>query len=181
MGLVLVVVAGLTFIMTWSASAATARGAGCSAQVDRAVNALTSGGTIDVAHATKLQSCIRSQPGQTADSLALGLTDSPTTTQNAAAPATVLAVFWTPLADESGRPLCLNFNSDGTISGQNVLTAVEGGYLGTPGVFTLLAFTLFVPGGSFDFAGLSIGPLLLAVPTEPVPIPFFPGLQVPSC
>jgi len=180
--LAIAAVAAVVLAMPWSlAEAQPGSGVDCGAQVDRAADALTSGGKIDAAQATKLESCIRNQPSQTANSLELAQADS-TTTQNAAAPVTVLASFSTILGDESG-PLCLKFNSDGMISGHVVVASMQGGYLGTPGAFTLLSLTFVGPGGySIGFVGLTIGPLLLAVPISGLPvIPFFYGFQVPNC
>jgi hypothetical protein len=141
-------VAAVVLSMSCLAAGAHAAGAAsCSTQVNRAVNALTSGERIDAAQAAKLKGCILTQPAQTADSLALGQADS-ATTQNAGAEVTVLASFVNITIGTEGGPLCLNFNSDGTISpGSNPLFGVgSSGYLGTPGAFTLFAFTLLVGG-----------------------------------
>jgi hypothetical protein len=181
--LAIAVVVALLFSMSWSAAGAQARvAASCSTQVDRARVALSDGRRIDAAQMSSLRGCVLSQPALTADSLALGQADS-ATAQNAAAPATVLASFRTSLSGEEVSPLCLNFNSDGTITSPFIeLTVQSAGYLGTPGILTLFSLNLTTPGAvAFNLVGLSIGPVLVAVPTAPAPIPFLLGLQVPSC
>jgi hypothetical protein len=80
-------------------------------------------------------------------------------------------------------PLCVKFNSDGTISSTGLYPAgvSPGGYFGTPGAFTLFSLTMNFPVGvkQIAYAGLSIGSVLVALPVGPYPV--WIGLQVPSC
>jgi hypothetical protein len=177
------VLVALLFSLMWSAAGANAGvAASCSAQVDRAVDALTSGVTIDAAEARKLQGCVLSQPAQTADALGLGQADGATTQTVEATSATVVATFWTL----AGIGWCVDFNSDGTIAGRPTVPAVSGlggGYVGTPGSFTLFVIT-FVSGGNAVpvWVGVSIGPVLMGVSIIPQnPFLLVLGFQISSC
>ena len=177
------VVATLLFGLMWSAARSQAAvSASCPAQVDRAEHVLAAGRTVDRSQMSTLQWCVLSQPAQTAKSLELAQAES-TTTAGADTSSTVVGSFRVSLPF-----FCLNFNSDGTIDEQapSYLDVVSGGYVGTPGVLTVFAFSLGFPGGAtIGYVGLTIGPLFVAVPTvAAVPDPelsFLTGLEVSTC
>jgi hypothetical protein len=179
-GLLAFSLAAVLFTLMCSAAGAKAGvAANCSVQVDRAVDALTSGDKIDAAQATNLQNCVLSQPAQTADSLGLGQPGSATTPTAEPTVGTVVASFWTL----AGISWCVDFRSDGTIAGRPLVPAVSGlggGYIGTPGVFTLFVVTLGT--GTPAWVGLGIGPVVLGAPILPQFVnPPMLGFQTSSC
>jgi hypothetical protein len=151
-----------------SNASARPSGSECSAQVDRAAEAITNGRKISLAAMKTLHDCLLSQPG----AIAASIDEAQAVTGNVAAAATVVASFQNSL-------LCLDFNSDGTISSTNPTWHVlSGGYIGIPGIFTIFSYTGSFYLGGFSSFGLTIGPFSLE---------FFSiagvigGTQVPSC
>jgi hypothetical protein len=134
---------------------------------------LIGGRNLDAAQIRGLRSCLL---GQTAvaesvqrDGRAAG------ETQNGEVAAVVVASF-------RNQSFCLSFNDDGTISGDGSLIVTSGGYVGTPGSFTLFSYsgialvgTSRAPVNSF---GLTIGPVSIEFVSG---AGVLVGLQVPSC
>lgn len=177
--LAIAVVATLALAAPWSVAGADP--GSCSTQLNRVEAALTGGRKLDAAQMTMLQGCFRSQPAAMADSIEQAQAGS-ATTNTAAAAATVVASYKDAI-------LCLDFNSDGTISSPTpgLTTVAWGGYLGTPGSFTLFAY-----GGNLQYidavvpyvaVGLSIGSVSLEAYLIFGYVPFYIplGFQVPSC
>jgi hypothetical protein len=179
--LTIATLATLLFSTTWAASAADTQGSDCSGRVDRVADALSDGVTIAPAQMTKLQGCVLTQPGQTAAALAEAAA------ADAATPAVETATVLASFNFNQGIPFCLEFNSDGTINPKPlvpIVSAVGGGFLGVPGVFTLFTITIGTPTGFQPlYVGIGIGPFLLSVVAFPVPgpPPLGFGFQVPSC
>ena len=121
------------------------------------------------------------QPAQTAESLGFASAGSATTSPEATS-ATVVASFWTA----AGISRCLDFNSGGTLAGLPSVPAgnvLGGGYLGTPGAFTVFVVTLGSGAAPAPFfVGLGIGPVVIGVSIAPqIPIPGMLGFETSSC
>jgi hypothetical protein len=184
-GLLAVFAAAVLVSLATGQGADAGGAASCSAQLDRVEGALSGGRQVDAAQMSSLRGCLASQPRAIANSLALGQAGSATTQSPDAVAATVLASFQ---INSGGVAFCVRFNSDGTITGSATppFGVATTSYLGTPGIFTLFSLTLALPPspasvGLIPFVGLTVGPVLLAVPTTTTGPAFLVGLQVPSC
>jgi hypothetical protein len=157
-------------VLASGAGAETRVAADCAQQLDRVGRALVGGRKVDGAQMRTLRACVLGTPDSAARALA---PDAATgVAPDAEATAVAVASFQNPL-------LCLDFNSDGTISStDDTWHVLSGGYVGIPGIFTIFGYSGSFYLGGFSSFGLTIGSFSVELFSLGGVLS---GSQVPSC